>query len=284
MIAVKIEGRLGNQMFQYAFIYSAAKKLKTTFYMDKSVDFLLPDKYFTIENDFCRVPDHYVFSIKGFKLIFSHHLRKAFYNLLRNFFLLRPEEFSNHELPASQQYKIANNRIFLGHFQSAGYFLEFKTDIQRLFSIKPLHKTRFEAIMKTLPRAEKYVTIHIRRGDYTALKWAVDNTYYHEAIKTIHNEGNYYIFISDDPEFVKNEFSYVANKYISENDEITDLQFLMHAQICILSSSSFSWWGAWLNNNKNKKIYAPQNWLGFKEGIEFPRGISDHTNFNWIPV
>lgn len=284
MIAVKIEGRLGNQLFQYAFIYSASKKLNTNFYIDKSVDYLLLDKYFAIENDFCRALDNYVFSIKGFKLIFSHYFRKAFYYLLQKLLLLREEVFYNNETPASQLHKVANNRMYLGHFQSIEYFFECKADIKRLFSIKPVHQIRFDAIMKTLPKAEKYVTVHVRRGDYINLKWALDNAYYHKAIKTIHDEDNYYIFISDDAEFVKNEFNYLNNKYVSENDEITDLQFLINAPICILSSSSFSWWGAWLNNNKNKKIYAPQNWLGFKEGKEFPPGISCHTNFNWIEV
>ena len=284
MIAVRLEGRLGNQLFQYAFIYAAAKKLNTKFYLDKSVDFLLIDKYFTIENDFCHGLDHHLFSIKGVKNIFSHYSRWLFYYLLRHTLLLKEETFSDTELPGSQFHKIKNNRIYLGYFQSEEYFLNYKDDIKTLFSIKDAYRKKFEAIFQSLPKAGKYVTIHIRRGDYVSLNLSLETAWYHKAINNIHHEENYYILISDDVNFVKTEFAYLRNKYVSKHDEITDFQFLTTADICILSNSSFSWWGAWLNKNKNKKIYAPQYWLGFNEGKEFPRGISYNTNFNWMPV
>ena len=71
MIAVRLEGRLGNQLFQYAFIYAAARKLNTSFYLDKSIEkFLLP-QYFEVKNDFIRVLDNNIFSVTGYKNIFS---------------------------------------------------------------------------------------------------------------------------------------------------------------------------------------------------------------------
>jgi len=273
MIAVRLEGRLGNQLFQYAFIYAAAKKLNTTFYLDKSVDLLLIDKYFTIKNDFCRAFDRHLFSITGFKNVFSHYSRRSFYHLLRRMLFLKEEIFSDKEAPKSQLGKIRNNRIYIGHFQSEAYFLGYNDDIRQLFSVKEGYRKQFENIFRSLPKAEKYVTVHIRRGDYTTLNLSLKTGYYHNAIKSIHHDENYYIIISDDVDFVKTEFDYLTNKYIAGNDEITDLQFLMSADICILSNSSFGWWGAWLNNRPGKKVIAPKLWLGQNMGQEHPCGI-----------
>jgi len=105
------------------------------------------------------------------------------------------------------------------------------------------------------------------------LNLSLKTAWYHLAIKNIHNEENYYIFISDDINFVKAEFAYLSNKYISENEEITDLQFLTHADICILSNSTFSWWGAWLNNKAEKIIYAPKYFMGWRIKKETPTEI-----------
>jgi hypothetical protein len=282
MIAVKIEGRLGNQLFQYAFIYASAKKLRTKFYIDKSVDHLLLDRYFLIEKDLCWIFDKHLFSIKGYKNFFSHYLRYGFYYLLKKALFLKEEKFSNLEPPSLQINKIKYNRIYSGYFQSERYFINHKTEILKIFSIKDIYKDRFELIFRSLPKAEKYITIHIRRGDYLTENLALDTAYYHNAINTVKQPGNYYIFISDDPGFVKNEFNYLQNKYVSENDEITDLQFLINADICILSNSSFSWWGAWLNTKADKTVYAQKNWLGFDTNKEYPLGISDNLSIHWI--
>jgi hypothetical protein len=283
MIAVKLEGRLGNQLFQYAFIYVAAKKLGTSFYTDKSIDYLLIDKYFDIQPDFCGIPDNKVFSIKGYKNIFSHRLRRAFYYSLRNILRLKRETFSNFEPPEQQLKKIKNGLLYEGFFQSEMYFADYKDDIKKLFSIKDIHRGDFETVFNTLPRAERYIAVHIRRGDYIDYDLAPPLSYYHAAISNTNQKGNYYIFVSDDSDFVESEFAYITNKYISRNDEITDLQFLMHADICILSNSTFSWWGAWLNDKKDKIVHAPRYFLGWKTQKEFPENIYPST-WNLISV
>src|SRR5277367_6212557 len=82
MICVVLEGRLGNQLFQYAFIYAASRRLNTSFYLDKSIEnFMLP-KYFEVRNDFFSPLDNRVFSINGYKNIFRIHARRAFYHTI----------------------------------------------------------------------------------------------------------------------------------------------------------------------------------------------------------
>ena len=272
MIAVKLEGRLGNQLFQYAFIYTASKKLNTKFYLDKSADYLVLDKYFNIEQDFCYLFDKKICSIKGFKNIFSHHLRYKFYYLLKQLFHLNIVSFDNAIEPLIQIEMIRDKIMYQGFFQSEDYFKDFKTEIKNLFTIKDSHKKKFKNIIDQLPITGKNVVVHIRKGDYIEHGFSLNYSYFHKAIESINNDRNYFIFVSDEPDTIENEFSYIKNKYISDNDEIIDFQFIIHADICILSNSSFSWWGAYLNI-KQPKIIAPRYWLGRADNKELPVNV-----------
>jgi hypothetical protein len=272
MIAVRLEGRLGNQLFQYAFIYSVSKKIEARFYIDKSIiNFSVPN-YFDIKPANRSGLDKYIFTIKGYKNIFNHHLKVAFYKLLRGFYGLHELTFQNELPPGEQLNGIKDKTLYTGFFQSEDYFTDHKNEIVNLFSVKKAYRQQFENIFKSLPAAKKYVTVHIRRGDYSGLDLALSADYYRRAIDSIHSDENYYIFISDDFEFINRQFGHIENKYLSENAEIIDFQFLTHADICILSASSFSWWGAYLNP-KQPKVIAPEYWLGKNEGKEIPVNV-----------
>jgi hypothetical protein len=285
MIAITLEGRLGNQLFQYAFIYAQSKRLHTSFYLDKSVeDFMLP-KYFEVENDFLATLDNRVFYIKGYKNIFTVHAKKVFYNLLNKIILGNKTIVVSNETTVKDAFSMfKNNRLYKGYFQSESYFIDFKEEIRTLYKIKKKYSGAFEQVINQFNASKKKAVIHIRRSDYVDLDIALPVSYYKKAIEIIDDTNIEYIFVSDDPSFIETEFSFIPNKYVSTYNEIIDLQFLINADICILSNSSFSWWGAWLNNNKNKQVFAPKYWIGYKENIEFPTGISDYMNINWIGV
>ena len=169
-------------------------------------------------------------------------------------------------------------------FQSQRYFDRYESEIRALFPIKQKYVDAFTEVYGGLSKSARKVVVHIRRGDYVAFNIALPMSYYRKAMACIGTVDTQYIFISDDPDFIRAEFSDIENKYISTHSEIIDLQLLASADFCILSCSSFSWWGAWLNTNPEKKIFAPQNWLGFSENKEFPVGIGSDLEFNWIPV
>ena len=132
----------------------------------------------------------------------------------------------------------------------------------------------------------KTIAVHIRRTDY--LKYgkrdiSLPMEYFQNRLDIIENIDAYkIIFVSDDIECVKSHFRNKDNYIYSLNDEITDFQIIMNADIAIISNSSFSWWAAFLSG-KNNIVYAPKNWLGFRIGKEHPKGIMT-DRFIWCDV
>src|SRR6185312_11020063 len=270
---------------QYAFIYATARRLNTSFYLDKSIEnFLLP-QYFEIKNDFIQPLDNRIFSIKGYKNLFQFYLKKAFYAMLRMILFGNNKIIIDNDTSVNAALtRIKNNCLYEGYFHSESYFAAYKKEIKKLYTVRETYKAAFEQLKKQFNPAKKKAVIHVRRKDYIDIAAALPLSYYKKAIDIINSDDMQFIFISDDPAFIEDEFGYVNNKYISTHNEIIDLQFMMNADVCILSCSSFSWWGAWLNTQENKHVFAPQYWLGFKQQVEFPVGIADNLNFNWINV
>lgn len=285
MICVQLQGRLGNQLFQYAFAYAESKRYGTSFYLDKSIEkFILP-KYFEVKNDRLAIIDNGLFSINGYKNAFSIHAKRAFYKFLnRLLFSGRRTIILNNTSTAENFKDLKNNVFYEGYFQSETYFENVKDEIRSLFRIRQPHIAAFEQLKNNYDNGKKKAVVHIRRGDYVDLNITLPIEYYKKVIGMINNDDIQFIFISDDPAFIESEFSGMPNKYISVNTEIVDLQFLINADICVLSNSSFSWWGAWLNNNKAKQIFAPKYWFGFNDGNEYPQGVFEKSGANWIQV
>lgn len=269
MIGVKLEGRLGNQLFQYAFAYAGAKKLSTKFYLDKGIQNVIIDQYFEITEDLFQPLDKGIFSIRGYKNLFSFYLRKSFYRMIR--FLLSQEDvvFFDEKPSKEEILKLENFKMFKGYFQSPEYFKDYKEQIIQQFSIKSEFVKAYNNLEFKVPPNFKNVVIHIRRADYISWGLELPVSYFKNAISLISAENNFYTFISDDPIFVEQEFSYLKYKYVSKASEIIDFQFLMNAEICIISNSTFSWWATYLNQKKTKVI-APNYWFKDKSVVESP--------------
>jgi hypothetical protein len=283
MVAVKLEGRLGNQLFQYAFIYATAQKLGVKFYLDKSIEKFIPLKYFDLQTDFITPLDRSIFSIKGVKNLFSIHAKRAFYKTLSTIiFGNKTIVIDNKELVTQALTKLKDGYMYEGYFQSEMYFESSRQAIKEQFVVKENYITKFSEIAKAVISTKKSIVIHVRRGDYIGLNYTLPLSYYKQALAAVNTDDAICIFISDDTAFVEKEFKDITNKYVSNYSEIIDLQFLINADICILSNSSFSWWGAWLNSKPGKIIYAQKHWLQIEPGKDYPVDIGCNMNFNWI--
>ncbi len=274
MIGVRLEGRLGNQLFQYAFVYAAARKLNARFYVDRYIEpFLLP-RYFDLPRDRFSSLNDGLFAVSGFKNLFSHHLRRSFYRSVQQVFGLSDVAISDHELPETELQKLRNGALYTGYFQSERYFADYRDDIRRLFTLRRPFRQRFAQVLPATLPGQRLVVIHVRRGDYVQNEehLALPLSYYRKAVATIQSPENVYVIISDDPDFAEAEFADLHPRYISRNEAVIDFQFLVNADICILSNSTFSWWGAYLNT-RNARVLAPRYWSGAHNGHEHPRGI-----------
>lgn len=249
MITCNLKGGLGNQMFQIAATNALALRNN-----DKAV-FNLDACYTPLQgNPSNKYRDNILSKINNsseFKGRVVYHEPK----------------FSYDELPYTE------NLILDGYFQSDKYFNDYKEETIELFH-------RPENIVKTVKSfiqwwgiSDKPITsVHIRRGDYlnnSDFHTPCDIEYYKKAIEKIGD--SYFIFISDDIEWVKQNFKDKNYVYSTLEDDIHDLVLMTECDNNIIANSSFSWWGAYLNRHKDKRVLAPKKWFG-------PKGPQDQQD------
>ena len=287
MILVELNGGLGNQLFQYAAGKSLSLYHNTDLWLAYSTEQNLPgglesrpfDLYhFTIPDKMADPVALKFFSSLSFYSKFLDKLKPPHKRKIyrQSFFHFDPHFFQ------------AKSTVFLkGLWQSEKFFLPFQKEIRQLLQFTEISLSLNSVANKM--KHENSISIHIRRGDYLA-KISLDVlgiqplSYYQEAINIIlsKTDNPVFYFFSDDIEWVKENFQmpgaiYTSN-YITKS-HIEDLYLMSHCQHNIIANSSFSWWGAWLNNNPGKIVIGPKNW--FNKG---PKDTQDILPENWIRI
>jgi hypothetical protein len=258
MITSKLQGGLGNQMFQIATAYALSKEIGTS----NSFDFnqcYTPNQGYNSE----KYENNFFYKLENTNIDFEKFIQ---YN---------EPKFSYQKLP------LIDNLCINGYFQSEKYFLNYKEEISSLFTFdNKIFDLLENFISKKIKK--KFTVVHVRRGDYLSnpnYHNVCNLDYYNKSIKKIDNNNNF-IIISDDIEWCKENMSQ-SNIFFSEfNSEIYDLHLMLMSENIIMSNSSFSWWGAWLNTNKNKTIICPEIWFG----PSGPQDIEDLIPNNWLKL
>jgi hypothetical protein len=159
-----------------------------------------------------------------------------------------------------------------GYWQSEKYFQSIKSIIRSDFQFLNALDSRNALLAKEIQNTLS-VSVHIRRGDYLSnyrtskIMHICEPDYYQRAIthlSTQLNKPKFYIF-SDDIAWVKDRLSVPADtKFIEHNigkESYRDMQLMSLCKHNITANSSFSWWGAWLNDNPNKLVVMPRKWF-----------------------
>ena len=278
MIFFFADGRLGNQIFQYAFLKSIQKnnekiivsgfeELKEVFEINDLVNINKKNKYLRFLLYRIIVPKilEPLAEIGIFKYIKQQYKNYDQYKIFTNNYSVK-DGFIN---------KI--KFIKLGFFQSESFF---NKDIVNKLDIKAKYIIKAKNFLNNIDNYKVFV--HIRRTDYLNLDvlgerdLSLPVDYYKSQIDWFYKNKKdvQFIFLGDDTAYIKNHFNYLNNKIISENNSVeTDLAIMTMCNSAIISNSSLAWWGAYLMK-KRERVFAPKYWLGFKKNIEYPQGIS----------
>ena len=158
-----------------------------------------------------------------------------------------------------------DNVLFNGYFQSEKYLDRSK--ILDLYSIDEASSTYIQTKYGNV--LSNSVSIHVRRGDYLIKQDrhpVMSMEYYNLAIEKFDNCDNFLI-LSDDIEWCKRSFKGSKFTFVQDEKDYIDLWIMSLCNNNIIANSSFSWWGAWLNQNVNKKVIAPSNWFGYNKKL-----------------
>lgn len=167
---------------------------------------------------------------------------------------------------------VSADSYLVGYWQSEKYFHHFEHQIRSDFKFFLPMNGKNTQLSEEIAKVNS-VSLHVRRGDYvsnkanSAIHGLCSIAYYQKAIEYISenvSEPHYFIF-SDDISWVKENLHiahpciFVENNFGSES--YNDMRLMSLCQHNIIANSSFSWWGAWLNKNKNKIVVAPRKWF-----------------------
>jgi hypothetical protein len=273
MIVVKLQGGLGNQMFQYAFARSLSFKKNTPFYLDTS--FFENQQETT--NFTPRSFELNVFNINisiASKDQIDHFSSNTIANRIKKNLGLRHYKVY-HETSFCYNpnvMKVKPPTYYDGYWQCEKYFLEYRPQILKEFVPANKLDQRNQQTLQEI-RNTNSVSIHVRRGDFIK---SVENLnfhgvcsieYYQNAIELLmQKQQNVQFFLfTEDPDWLVNTLPTANNittiKGNTGKNSWKDLYLMKECRHNIIANSSFSWWGAWLNINPNKTVIAPQRWF-----------------------
>lgn len=278
MRIVEVTGGLGNQMFQYAFGKYLKKK-----YPNEEIKFDLG--YYSLDN-----------SIRKYELeeAFDLHLSTASKKEIREIrgyyqfdsrwirminSILKGDKSDNCEIIENLDKSVEDNKIdspdsmyYSGYWQSEKYFLNFRKELILDFSFSiDSSSTEMKRLCEEIENSFS-VALHVRLEDYLqGNNYSVygnicTSDYYKEAVDLIQKtypDAVFYLFTTDYQkamDILPGTENYRIVQYSGQKDYY-DMYLMSRCKCNIIANSTFSWWGAWLNQNSDKTVLCPSKWF-----------------------
>ena len=254
-------GRLGNQMFEYAALRGIAAR--------HGYEWCIPPperkgiENYSLHECFKLSPDRREGIMEP-----CQYVQEPYFHFCQELFDTCPDNVSLH-----------------GFFQSWRYFDNVKDEIRKDYTFHDGILEPCKEMMEELEGQEP-IMLHVRRGDPNltdprGFKWSYTQCgsmhpvqpieYYETALRAFPEDQPVIVF-SDSVDWVKEQEFFKPDRFmISEpEDKYADGSFTPYADLCLMSlcshaiiaNSSMSWWGAWLQTNPDKMVFAPKMWFG----------------------
>ncbi len=286
-----IKGRLGNQMFQYAFARALQEKLKTDILIDwhyvmdlnknvprsgfeDSLKFFNTKSY--ISTDVCEYKKYmsfYQFLIyRGYEKGFPYNSSIVDIQYYQNNFLKKCEKygfyfyengFYNFDV---NNIKKDKNLFLCGYYESTKYFSNIQNLIKQEFTPKNKRLAHNSKLYYEIENSES-VCVTIRRGDFVGNKFheVCDMNYFLNGMDIIKSKvpnARFFIF-SNDVDWIRKNVKFKYPVIFEEgNDPVWEKLRLMYScKHFVISNSTFSWWAQYLSSNEKKIIVAPDRWF-----------------------
>ncbi len=269
-------GRLGNQMFQYAGLRGVAA--------NRGFDWLIPSPDSYGDSNYGLFDCFRMSSVedKNFGQLNAQSIQTGQFHFAQDFFDGCPDNVNLHD-----------------HFTTQKYFLNIEDTIRGDYTFKD---EILEPCSEVIGQCDNPIFLHVRRGDYavhTAAHPLIPMSYYEKALELFSEDSTVLVF-SDDIEWCKQQelFSgdrFMLSEYTEKYPQTSDTLFgkqntlIPYFDLCmmtlceggILANSTMSWWGAWLMKNKRQSIVAPNPWFGnFYENYN----MNDLLPDGWVEV
>ena len=304
MLIIKLQGGLGNQMFQYAAAKALALKLGVALKLDitsalganaweraKTVRNYELGK-FVIDDEFATDAEIRQFRLKPMKIdeynLRTRAIRKMRTLIERLRYLGSTKYYREQTFLYDSRFWSLKDDVYLdGYFQSYKYFDAIADLLRQKFVIKPQScKTlKLQSEEKLSP---KNVSVHIRRGDFVfdkqtnAHNGVCSLEYYQLAMKCLAGkiENPKFKIFSDDLDWCKTNLKTEQQLEFVDwcDSQQEELMLMSKCAHNIIANSSFSWWGAWLNINPKKIVVAPKKWF------KVSKDTSDLLPDDWLRI
>jgi hypothetical protein len=275
MIIVTLMGGTGNQMFQYAFARNLSLKYNKTLKIDLS---FLKNKNMGLD-----------FVYRDYSLnIFNIY---EDFNIDKNHFIKINEPCFEYEQSVLDMIHSNSDSNFLlnGYWQTSKYFKEFEKEIRKDFTFRDEIENSNSYVKEMLNdiKSKNSVLLNIRRTDYLSTNYhgVMGKEYIDKGVKLIESKiknPRYFLF-SDDLDWCRENIK-LSNMTIVDHSYKGDrfsyyLQLMKNCKHFIIPNSSFAWWAAWLNQDKNKIVIAPKQWF-----TDTNINTTDLTPDDWIRI